>query len=157
MSQQVCAECQNPREDGTSVCAACGAPPEREQRNDGGMGGVRAADLEPYITLRYIARLFKILAALMMIMLVGEIVLGIMREGTAAITTLIIEATRMIVLAGLLWAAGDLALLLIDLGHDVRVSRILLWRMNAEMHRRGEEDSATPASGQERRESPRTM
>lgn len=120
------------------------------------MGGVRAADLEPYTALRYIARLFKVLAVLMMIMLIGEVVMGIMAEGRAAITTLIVEATRLLVLAGLLWSAGDLALLLIDMGHDVRVSRILLWRMNAEMHRVSDEN-AKSTSGQERRGSPRTM
>jgi hypothetical protein len=37
-------------------------------------------------------------------------------------------------MAGLLWAGGDLALLLIDAGHDVRVARILLGRINAQMH-----------------------
>ena len=154
MAEQVCAECENPRDDSTSVCAACGAPPQREQRDDESlMGGVRAADLEPYTALRYIARLFKVLAVLMIIMLIGEVVMGVMTAGASAITTLIVEATRLIVLAGLLWAAGDLALLLIDMGHDVRVSRILLWRMNAEMHRQADEEAK--ASPQERRTTPR--
>jgi hypothetical protein len=34
----------------------------------------------------------------------------------------------LIVLAGLLWGVGDLAILLIDVGHDVRAARILLAR-----------------------------
>ena len=38
------------------------------------------------------------------------------------------------VMAGLLWAGGDLALLMIDAGHDLRVARILLGRINAQMH-----------------------
>lgn len=155
MTEHVCAECENPREDSTSVCSACGAPPQQEQRTDSEtMGGVRAADLEPYTALRYIARLFKVMAVLMMIMLIGEVVMGVMTAGTAAITTLIVEATRMLVLAGFLWAAGDLALLLIDMGHDIRVSRILLWRMNAEMHRVSEENAGS-GPVQERRGSAR--
>jgi hypothetical protein len=95
---------------------------------------VRAADLEPYITLRYIARLFKVLAVLILLMLVGEIVTGLLIDGSAALLTLIGEGTRLMVMAGLLWAGGDLALLLIDAGHDIRVARILLGRINAQLH-----------------------
>ena len=36
---------------------------------------VRDEDLEPYVTLRYIARLFKILAILMVVMLIGEVII----------------------------------------------------------------------------------
>ena len=39
--------------------------------------------------------------------------------------------SRLIVLAGLLWGTGDLAILLIDIGHDVRAARILLGRQVA--------------------------
>jgi hypothetical protein len=104
--------------------------------------GIRTTDLEPYITLRYIAKLFKVLAALMVLMLIGEVATGLITHGTQSIVTLIGEATRFLVLAGLLWAAGDLAVLLIDLGHDIRVSRILLGRINAEFHRRHQESDA---------------
>jgi glucose uptake protein GlcU len=99
---------------------------------------VRTADLEPYVALRYIAKLFKVLAALIMIMLLGEVVLGLVIDGRASITTLLGEATRLLVLAGMLWAAGDIAVLLVDAGHDLRVARILLGRINAQMHRREE-------------------
>lgn len=123
----------------------------REQRtgSPGGPGGVRAEDLEPYVALRYIARMFKVLSVILLLMLVSEVVIGLMDQGQSAILTLIVEATRMLVLAGLLWGAGDLALLLIDLGHDVRVSRILLWRINAEMHH----DTASLSGSAERRSS----
>jgi hypothetical protein len=94
---------------------------------------VREEDLEPYVALRYIARLFKILAVLILIMLAGEVVLGIVIDGRASITTLLGEATRLLVMAGLLWAAGDIAVLLVDAGHDVRVTRILLGRIHARL------------------------
>jgi hypothetical protein len=97
---------------------------------------VRTEDLEPYVALRYIARLFKILAVLMLIMLIGEVVTGIVTSGVAAFMTLLGEATRLLVLAGLLWAGGDITILLIDAGHDLRVARILLGRINAAMHER---------------------
>jgi hypothetical protein len=95
---------------------------------------VRAADLEPYITLRYIARLFKVLAVLIIVMLLGEVVTGLVIDGTAALVTLIGEGTRLLVMAGLLWAGGDLTLLIIDAGHDLRVARILLGRINTQLH-----------------------
>ena len=56
------------------------------------------------------------------------IVTGFVAQGSAALPTLLGEASRLIVLAGLLWGVGDLAILLIDVGHDVRAARILLAR-----------------------------
>ena len=90
---------------------------------------VREEDLEPYVALRYIARLFKVLAALIVVMLLGEVVLGVMIDGRSSLTTLLGEATRLLVMAGMLWAAGDIAVLLVDAGHDLRVTRILLGRI----------------------------
>jgi hypothetical protein len=100
---------------------------------------VRDEDMQPYVTLRYIARLFKILAILMMVMLVGEVITGLVTEGTAALMTLIGEATKLLVIAGLMWAGGDITILLIDAGHDLRVARILLGRINTAL-RHGEEE-----------------
>ena len=91
---------------------------------------VRDEDLEPYVTLRYIARLFKILAVLMLIMMVGEIVTGLVTQGTGALMNLIGETTKILVIAGLRWGGGDITVLLIDAGHDIRVARILLGRIN---------------------------
>jgi hypothetical protein len=92
---------------------------------------VRDDDLEPYVTLRYIARLFKVLAILMVVMLIGEVVTGLLAEGGAALMTLIGEATKLLVIAGLMWGGGDITILLIDAGHDLRVARILLGRINS--------------------------
>jgi hypothetical protein len=55
--------------------------------------------------------------------------------------TLLAETTRLLVLAGLMWAGGDITVLLIDAGHDLRVVRILLGRINSQLHHRsGPED-----------------
>ena len=113
--------------------------PEDEKREE--EEEIRADDLEPYVTLRYIARLFKVLALLMVVMLIGEVVTGLVTEGTGALLTLLGETTRLLVLAGLMWALGDIALLVIDAGHDLRVARILLGRINAELHRKNREES----------------
>src|SRR5438309_3130985 len=105
---------------------------------------VRDEDLQPYVTLRYIARLFKILAVLMVVMLVGEVVTGIMAQGTGALLTLIGEATKFLVIAGVMWSGGDIMLLLIDAGHDLRVARILLGRINSAMHNEPVEERPRP-------------
>lgn len=89
---------------------------------------VRESDMEPYVGLGYLSKLFRFIAIFLVILLVAEIATGLVAQGRAAIPTLLAEASRLIVLAGLLWGAGDLALLLIDVGHDVRAARILLGR-----------------------------
>jgi hypothetical protein len=90
---------------------------------------VRATDLEPYVGLRYLSKLFRLIAIILLLLLVAEIVTGLTTQGSAAIPTLLGEASRLIVLAGALWGVGDLAILMIDVGHDVRAARILLSRM----------------------------
>ena len=89
---------------------------------------VRSADLEPYTGLGYLSKLFKLMAAVLLLLLLSEIVTGLIAQGTAAIPTLLGEISRLVVLAGLLFGTGDLALLLIDIGHDIRATRILLGR-----------------------------
>lgn len=136
-----CPECNSPRPDAAnSTCPTCGAPPMRTGNKRATDEEVRTQDLEPYVTLKYIAKLFKVLAVLMVIMLVGEIIAGLSAEGAASLPELLGEITRMLVLAGLMWGGGDLTLLGIDAGHDLRVARILLGRINAELHRKNMED-----------------
>jgi hypothetical protein len=95
---------------------------------------VREEDLEPHAGLRYIARLFKVLAILLLLLLIAEIVIGLAAEGGAAIPTLMVEATRLIVFAGLLWGLGDMALMLIESNHDLRATRILVGRLNGRVN-----------------------
>jgi hypothetical protein len=96
-----------------------------------GIFGVRASDMEPYVGLRYLSKLFRLMAMILVLLLVAETVTGLIRQGSSSIPTLLGEASRLIVLAGLLWGVGDLAILLVDVGHDVRAARILLGRQAA--------------------------
>lgn len=94
---------------------------------------VREADLEPFAALRYIARLFKFLAILLLLLLIAEVALGLMQAGTAALAGLLVDATRLLVFAGFLWAGGDLALMLVETNHDLRATRIIVGRLHHEM------------------------
>lgn len=122
--------------------------PAAERRDEPQITGparVRDEDLEPHEGLRYVARLFKALAVLLVIMLIAEIIIGVQQEGPAALATLLIEATRIVVFAGLLWGAGDLALIMIESNHDLRATRILVGRLAYRVqrlvdHQTGEDD-----------------
>jgi hypothetical protein len=105
------------------------APPEARVRDD---------DLEPHAGLRYIARMFKVLAILLGLLMIAEIVLGLTRDGTAAIGTLLIQATQLVVFASLLWGLGDIALMLIESNHDLRATRILVGRVNNNLQQLGQ-------------------
>jgi len=90
---------------------------------------VRASDIEPYTGLRYLSKLFRFMAIILIVLLIAEVATGLYAQGSAALPTLLGEASRLIVLAGVLWGTGDLAHLLIDVGHDVRAARILMARI----------------------------
>jgi hypothetical protein len=140
-----CPNCGKERRDLSTPCPHCGAPAlgpmeagrvqaEAKAAADARRGvwdavmQVRASDIEPYVGLRYLSKLFRLMAIILIVLLIAEVVTGLLSEGAIAIPTLIGEISRLIVLGSLLWAMGDLAVLLIDIGHDVRATRILLGR-----------------------------
>jgi hypothetical protein len=96
--------------------------------------------LEPHESLRYVARLFKALAVLLLLLLISEVALGLLRQGTEAVPVLLQEATRLIVFAGILWGFGDMALMFIESNHDLRATRVLIWQLNALMKMRMEKE-----------------
>jgi hypothetical protein len=139
-----CPACGESRPDIGTPCPRCGAPalgPEhatRESRESAerragfeALMQVRTSDVEPYTGLRYLSKLFRMIAIILVLLLVAEMVTGLATQGTDSLPTLLAEASRLIVLSALLWGVGDLALLLIDIGHDVRAARILLGRQVA--------------------------
>jgi hypothetical protein len=136
-----CPACGEPRPDLGTPCPHCHAPalgPEHAAPTDSNrrtgfeaLMQVRTSDVEPYTGLRYLSKLFRMIAIILVLLLVAEVVTGLAREGVSSLTMLLSEASRLIVLSALLWGVGDLALLLIDVGHDVRAARILLGRQVA--------------------------
>ncbi|HET7320875.1 MAG TPA: hypothetical protein VFI96_00095 [Longimicrobiaceae bacterium] len=106
-------------------------------------GAIRAEDTEPYVALQYVARLFKIAAMVVVVALTAEVITGVAMEGAGAIFPLFAEVIRGVVLAAIMWGAGDLTILMIDVGHDVRAARVLLGRLSA----RSELDAAQEREG----------
>lgn len=102
----------------------------RERR---GIGKVRKGDLEPYTALRWVSTLFKAAAVFLIVAVFAELVAGIRIDGWAALPFLLGEIARTVVLAVVLWGGGDLARLLIDIGHDIRADRILLTRLSSRL------------------------
>ena len=110
---------------------------------------VRAEDTEPYVGLQYVARLFKVVAMVVIVALTAEIVAALVMEGPDALLPLFLELLQGAVLAAVLWGASDLTLLFIDVGHDVRAQRVLLGRMSARLG--GGFDASEPPPSQVRR------
>lgn len=104
---------------------------DRTERARRDPSAIRAEDTEPYVGLQYVARLFKIVAMVVIVALTAEIVAALVMEGPDALLPLFLELLQGAVLAAVLWGASDLTLLFIDVGHDVRAARVLLGRMSA--------------------------
>lgn len=115
----------------TTVDATTPPPPggREHRRGADALRQVRATDIEPYTGLGYLSKLFRLIAILLLVLLVVEVGTGLYSEGLTSLRTLTTEGSRLIVVAGVLWGMGDLATLLIDIGHDVRAARVLLGRL----------------------------
>ena len=50
---------------------------------------VRTSDLEPYVGLRYLSKLFKLMGVVLGLLLIAEIVTGVVAQGSAGIPTLL--------------------------------------------------------------------
>jgi len=116
---------------------------------------IRTEDTEPYVGLQYVARLFKIVAMVVIVALTAEIVAAVVMEGLDALLPLFLELLQGAVLAAVLWGASDLTLLFIDVGHDVRAARVLLGRMSARAGAGYNSAADDPTSVVEQRRTPR--
>lgn len=91
--------------------------------------GIRQEDIEPYTALRWVGSMFKAAAVFLAVALFTEFMVGLQVDGTAALPELLGELVRTVVVAVVLWGAGDLVRLLIHVGHDLRAQRVLLGRL----------------------------
>ena len=82
-SETICPVCQSPRPDLTRACPHCGAAPvegaappraagEHRRSATDSLFAVRASDIEPYVGLRYLSKLFRLMAVILVLLLVAE-------------------------------------------------------------------------------------
>lgn len=139
--------------DETTRPAGAPEPSPVDQRRDSDdrpvMAGivVREEDIEPVKGIRAVAFLFRGMAILLLVLTVLQVTAGLTSAVPLSPGVLFAEAVRLIIFAGLLWGAGDLAVLWIKSHYDIRASRILLARMAYMMRQTGEkEGTLKPAS-----------
>ena len=95
---------------------------------------VREEDIEPVEGLRRFAVLFRGMALLLLVLMLLQVVFGLTSTVPISIGVLLADAVRLVIFAGLLWAAGDLAVLYVKSHHDTRATRILVARIAYMIH-----------------------
>src|SRR5688500_2847709 len=102
---------------------------------------VRDDDIETTASIHWVAVLFRVMAGLLFMLMVLQIALGVTSTVEISYGVLFAEAVRLLIFAGLLWAAGALSDLFVKSLHDMRATRILLARI---AYRLREEPHAAP-------------
>ena len=105
---------------------------------------VREEDIEPVQGLRTIAVLFRGMAILLVILMVLQVVFGLTSTVPISVGVLLADAVRLLIFAGLLWAAGDLAVLWVKSHHDLRALRILNARIAHTLEKSAPSNGRTP-------------
>ena len=91
---------------------------------------VREDDIEPVKGLRTIAVIFRGLSIILLILMVLQAFFAATSTVPLSAGVVVADAVRLIIFAGLLWGAGDLAVLFVKSHYDLRATRILLARVN---------------------------
>jgi hypothetical protein len=90
---------------------------------------VREDDIEPVKGIRAVALLFRGMAALLLVLMLLQVFFAITSTVPLSVGVVFAEAVRLVIFAGLLWGAGDLAVLWVKSHHDIRATRILTARV----------------------------
>jgi len=90
---------------------------------------VREADIESDKAIRAIARLFRGMAWLLVVLMVVQIFAAVTSTVPLSFGVVAGDAIKLIIFAGLLWAAGDLAVFAVKSHYDLRATRILMARL----------------------------
>ena len=128
--------------------------PEAEKRRDSldrpilaGIA-VREEDIETVKGIRAVAYLFRGMAVLLLLLAVVQVLSGVTSAVPLSPGVLFAEVVRLVIFAGLLWGAGDLAVLWVKSHHDIRATRILVTRIAYMMRQMGEADGKLPPASE---------
>jgi hypothetical protein len=108
---------------------------------------VREDDIEPVKGLRTIAVIFRGMAILLLVLMVLQVTFAITSTVPLSPGVVTADAVRLMIFAGLLWGAGDLAVLFVKSHYDLRATRILTARMTAMLRQIGESEGRLPRDG----------
>lgn len=128
--------------------------PAAEQRRDSHdrpiLAGiaVREEDIETVKGIRAVAYLFRGMAVLLLLLAAVQVLSGLTSAVTLSPGVLFAEVVRLVIFAGLLWGAGDLAVLWVKSHHDIRATRILVTRIAYMMRQMGEADGKLPPASE---------
>jgi hypothetical protein len=89
----------------------------------------RGDDIEPTRALRSVAMLFRVMSGLLVLLTVLQVLNGLGTSVEISYGVLAAQALRLIIFAGLLWGAADLADLSVKSHCDLRAVRVLLGRI----------------------------
>jgi hypothetical protein len=95
------------------------------------IGGVsvRDDDIESDKALRAVARLFRGMAILLVLLMVVQVIAAATSTVPLSVGVVAANAIRLIIFAGLLWATGDVAVFIVKSHYDLRATRILVARV----------------------------
>jgi hypothetical protein len=105
---------------------------------------VREDDIEPVKGLRTIAIIFRGMAVLLLVLMVLQVFFAVTSTVPLSPGVVTADAVRLMIFAGLLWGAGDLAVLFVKSHYDLRATRILTARLTAMVRQLGESDGRLP-------------
>ena len=140
---------ERPHSDGNETASA-------EKRGSGAramLAGVevRDEDLEPQPGLHFVKSVFRISAVVILLLALWQFVDWWMDRppGNIGLAVLVSDSIRLIVVAALVWAASNLADLVIKSHYDIRAGRILLARQTHMMHQIGIANGTLPSVPQD--------
>jgi hypothetical protein len=104
---------------------------------------VREDDIEPVKGLRTIAVIFRGLSIILLVLMVLQAFFAATSVAPLSPGVVVADAVRLIIFAGLLWGAGDLAVLFVKSHYDLRATRILMARVAHALERGDRLDGGT--------------
>lgn len=107
---------------------------------------VRDEDLEPQVGLHFIGIVFRVSAVVILLLALWQFADWWLDRppGDVGLAVLVSDTIRLIVVSALLWAASNLADLLVKSHYDIRAGRILLARQTYMMHQMGIANGSLP-------------
>lgn len=105
---------------------------------------VREDDIEPVQGIRTVAIVFRGMAIILVLLMILQVFFAMTSTVPLSVGVVTADAVRLIIFAGLLWGAGDLAVLFVKSHYDLRATRILMARVAYTLRQMGEADGRLP-------------